>query len=406
MRLLYITQRVPFPPDRGDKISCWHHIERLSRDHEVTVVAFAHDDADRAAADELRRRGFAVHTVDLGSSALRRVRSLVWLPTLRPLTLSYYGSSKLQAIVDRLAPEHEVGIAFSSSMGKYLVDHDDLGRVIVFAELDSDKWRQYAAFQPWPLSWIYAREHRTLFRFESELARMADHNVLVTRLEEQLFNRLIPGAPSVVVRNGVDLVPDERERAPEPGHLVFVGVMDYYPNVQGCIWFVENVLPRIRERHPEARLSIVGARPEKRVLALAEHPGVEVTGRVDDPRDWLRRAQVSVAPLHIARGIQNKVLEAMAMGVPVVATTNASQGVEGKPDQHYLVADDADGQVEAICGLLEDPERNAVLGAAGRTFVERTCDWERTLKPLTELLLDFSGHADRRAARELRRRYA
>lgn len=405
MRLLYITQRVPFPPDRGDKISCWHHIERLSRDHEVTVVAFAHDAADRAAADQLRERGFEVHTVDLGSSALRRVRSLVWLPTLKPLTLSYYGSSKLQAIVDRLAPSHDVGIAFSSSMGKFLVKHDDLARVIVFAELDSDKWRQYAEFQSWPMSWIYAREHRTLLRFESNLARMADHNVLVTPIEEDLFNRLIPGAPSVVVRNGVDLATDGGERAPEPGHLVFVGVMDYYPNVQGCVWFVENVLPRVRERHPNARLSIVGSRPQKRVLALARHEGVEVTGRVDDPRDWLKRAQVSVAPLHIARGIQNKVLEAMAASVPVVATTNATQGVNGTDGKHYLVADDAAGQVEAICGLIEDAERAAELGAAGRTFVERTCDWERTLKPLTEILKDFSGHAERRAARELQRRY-
>lgn len=406
MRILYLAQRVPYPPDRGDKISSWHQIERLSRDHDVTVVAFAHDQADRDAARELERRGIPTHAVDLGSTALRRLRSLVWLPTLRPLTLSYYGSRALQRIVDRLAPQHDVGMAFSSSMGAFLRKHDELGRVIVFAELDSDKWRQYAEHETWPKSWIYAREHRTLFRFESELARMADHNVLVTNLEEQIFNRRIPGAPSVVVRNGVDLPPDGSDRAPEAGHLVFVGVMDYLPNVQGCEWFVENVLPRVRAKHPGARLSIVGARPGARALALGERDGVEVTGRVDDPRDWLRRADVSVAPLFIARGIQNKVLEAMAMRVPVVATSNAIQGVEGKPDTHYLVADDAESQVEAICGLIENRERATELGEAGRTFVERTCDWERTLKPLVGILEDFSGHAERRAAREMQRRYA
>jgi polysaccharide biosynthesis protein PslH len=405
VRILYLAQRVPYPPDRGDKISSWHHIERLALGHQVTVVAFAHDDADREAAVELTRRGIETHTVDLGSATLRQLRSLVWLPTLRPLTLSFYGSSKLQKVVNRLAPKNDVGMAFSSSMGKFLIPHRNLARVIVFAELDSDKWRQYAKFQSWPKSWIYAREHRTLFRFESALARMADHNVLVTSLEEEIFNQLIPGAPSVVVRNGVNLEHYQPDGTPEPGHLVFVGVMDYYPNVQGCVWFVENVLPRLRDRHPNVHLSIVGARPNKTVLALASHPGVEVTGRVDDPREWLRRAQVSVAPLHIARGIQNKVLEAMAMGLPVVATTNATQGVGGRDGDHYLVADDVDGQVTAISELLDDPDRAVELGRAGRTFVERTCDWQRTLKPLDTILEDFSGHAERRAAREMQRRY-
>ncbi|QDU83709.1 GDP-mannose-dependent alpha-(1-2)-phosphatidylinositol mannosyltransferase [Planctomycetes bacterium Pla163] len=405
MRILYLAQRVPYPPDRGDKISSWHHIERLARDHQVTVAAFAHDQADREAAAELNGRGIETHTVDLGSATLRQLRSLVWLPTPRPLTLSFYGSRALQKVVDRLAAKNDVGMAFSSSMGKFLMPHSDLARVIVFAELDSDKWRQYAEFQSWPKSWIYAREHRTLFRFESALARMADHNVLVTSLEERIFNQLIPGAPSVVVRNGVDLEHYQPDGTPEPGHLVFVGVMDYYPNVQGCVWFVENVLPRLRERHPNVHLSIVGARPNATVLALGSHPGVEVTGRVDDPRDWLRRAQVSVAPLHIARGIQNKVLEAMAMGLPVVATTNATQGVGGRDGDHYLVVDDVDGQVAAISGLLEDPERAVELGRAGRTFVERTCDWERTLKPLDTIIQDFSGHAERRSAREMQRRY-
>jgi sugar transferase (PEP-CTERM/EpsH1 system associated) len=405
VRILYLAQRVPYPPNRGDKISSWHHVERLARKHEVTVVAFAHDDEDRAAARTLTERGIATHTVDLGSSAVRRAAALVWLPTLRPLTLSYYGSSRLQALVDRLVPQNDIAMAFSSSMGAFLDAHREIGRVMIFAELDSDKWRQYAEHQPWPLSWIYAREHRTLFRFEEALARSADHNVLVTRVEEELFNRLIPGAPSTVVRNGVDLEHYRPGGEPEIGHLVFVGVMDYFPNVHGCRWFVHEVLPKLRERHPQARLSIVGSRPTAEVLALGKLPGVTVTGRVEDPRDHLRRAHVSVAPLQIARGIQNKVLEALAMGVPVVGTTSATRGVEGRAGDHYLVADDAAAQVEAISGLLADPARARTLGAAGRKFVEAKCDWERTLESLDAVVADFEGHGRRREQRELQRRY-
>jgi sugar transferase (PEP-CTERM/EpsH1 system associated) len=405
VRILYLAQRVPYPPNRGDKISSWHHVERLARRHSVTVAAFAHDDEDRAAARTLTERGIPTHTVDLGSSALRRIASLVWLPTLRPLTLSYYGSRALQAVVDRLVPDVDIGMAFSSSMGAFLSKHRHIARVMVLAELDSDKWRQYAAHQPWPLSWIYAREHRTLFRYEEALARAADHNVLVTRTEEELFNRLIPGAPSTVVRNGVDLAHHQPGGTPEPGHIVFVGIMDYFPNVHGCRWFAREVLPELRRHHPQARFTIVGGRPTKEVLALGRLPGVTVTGRVDDPREYLRRAAVSVAPLHIARGIQNKVLEAMAMGVPVVGTTSATQGVEGRAGEHYLVADDVASQVTALRGMLDDPERARELGLAGRKFVEAKCDWERTLAPLDALVADFEGHGSRREHRELQRRY-
>jgi len=386
VRVLFLSQRVPYPPNRGDKITTWRLIERMRRSHEVRVVAFAHDDEDRQAASHLSGLGIPTTAIPID---LRRqkLRALPLLFGSRPLTLGVYGSSALQRAVDELAPSCDVGYAYSSSMGAFLEPHARLRRVMHFAELDSDKWRQYAERSRWPMSAVYAREQRTLLAFERRIAHSFDENVLCTPLEQRVFEREIPGARSLVMRNGVDLAfyRPQPERA-EPGHLVFVGVMDYLPNIDGCTWFVREILPRLRARCPTARLSIVGSRPTPEVLALGREPGVTVTGFVDDPREWLARASVSVAPLRIARGIQNKVLEALAMGLPVVGTTSATQGVEGEPGRDFLLANSGDEQVAAIARLIEDPQLARKLGAQGRAFVESRYDWDVALRPLDELL--------------------
>jgi len=386
VRVLFLSQRVPYPPNRGDKITTWRLIERMRRTHEVRVVAFAHDDEDRGAARHLS--GLGIPTTAIAIDLRRqKLRALPLLVGSRPLTLGVYGSKELQRVVDELAPSCDIGYAYSSSMGAFLEPHAHLRRVMHFAELDSDKWRQYGERSRWPMSAIYAREQRTLLAFERRIAHSFDENVLCTPLEQRVFEREIPGARSLVMRNGVDLAfyRPQPERA-EPGHLVFVGVMDYLPNIDGCTWFVREILPRLRARCPTARLSIVGSRPTPEVLALGCEPGVTVTGFVDDPREWLARASVSVAPLRIARGIQNKVLEALAMGLPVVGTTSATQGVEGEPGRDFLLANSVEEQVAAIARLIEDPQLARKLGAQSRAFVESRYDWGVALKPLDELL--------------------
>ena len=385
MRILFLAQRVPYPPNRGDKITTWRLVERMRRAHEVTCVAFAHGEDDLRAAVELERLGVPTVAVPLRGGA--KLRSLPLLLTSKPLTLGVYGSRRLQREMDRLVPRADLAYAYSSSMGAFLEPHAALPRVMHFAELDSDKWRQYAERSRGPARWVYAREQRTLLEVERRIARSFSENVFCTPLEQQVFQRAVPGASSIVLRNGVDL---ERFRpAPEraePGHVVFTGVMDYLPNADACEHFAREVLPRVRERFPSARFSIVGARPTARVRRLARLRGVEVTGFVPDTRDWLARASLAVAPLRIARGIQNKVLEALAMGLPVVGTTAATQGIEGTPGEHYLVADDAQAQAEAVRGLLADPPAARELGLRGRRLVEARYDWERTLEPLDRLI--------------------
>ena len=256
-----------------------------------------------------------------------------------------------------------------------------------FAELDSDKWKQYAERSAPPMKWIYARERRTLLEFEARVARSFSENVFCTPLEQKIFRERIPGASSIVLRNGVDTAFYEpRPEQAEARHLIFTGVMDYLPNIDGCEFFARLVLPLLRPRYSDLRFTIVGSNPSAAVRALAQLPGVTVTGFVDDTRAWLSKASISVAPLRIARGIQNKVLEALAMGLPVVGTTSATQGIDGVDGRDFIVANSAQQQAAAISRLFDAPDEARALGERGRDFVVRQYDWEQVFEPLDRLL--------------------
>jgi sugar transferase (PEP-CTERM/EpsH1 system associated) len=391
VRILFLSQRVPFPPDRGDKITTSKLIERMRRKHTVRCVAFAHGAADVEGARELERLGVPIRTVPYHDTRAK-FAALPLLLTQQPLTLGVYGSRALQRIVDVEIAGADLAYAYSSSMGAFLERHAGKPRVMHFGELDSDKWRQYAERSALPMRWVYAREQRTLLEFERRIARSFSENVVCTQLEERVFREQIPGASCVVLRNSVDLERfHPRDNAPEPGEIVFTGVMNYHPNAEGCAWFVREILPQVRAIVPKVRFTIVGSSPTREVERLARVPGVTVTGFVPDTRVHLRRASVAVAPLRIARGIQNKVLEALAMGLPVVGTSAATQGVEGEPGRDFLVADDAPAFAARVVELLEHPADARALGERGRAFVERRYDWEAVLAPLEPLLERCAG---------------
>ncbi|MBL8856998.1 MAG: TIGR03087 family PEP-CTERM/XrtA system glycosyltransferase [Planctomycetes bacterium] len=386
MKILFLSQRIPYPPNRGDKITTWRLIERMRRTHEVVVVAFAHDEADLQAAEALRGKGIPTTAIPYRDK-WKKLTSLPLLATGTPLTLGVYGSRALQAAVDDQIASCDMAYAYSSSMGAFLEKHRDKPRVMHFGELDSDKWRQYAERTSFPMSWVYGRECRTLLAFERRIAAAFTDNVLCTPLEQAVFRRDIPGPRSTVLRNGVDLAYfAPRPEAREAGHIVFTGVMNYFPNSDGCLWFVRDILPLIRREHPNARFTIVGSHPTNEISSLGRVEGVTVTGFVPDTRVYLSRAAVSVAPLRIARGIQNKVLEAMAMGLPVVGTTCATQGVDGSAERDYQVRDDAPGIARAVSDLLADTQAADELGRRARAFVEQNYDWEVVFDPLDEIL--------------------
>jgi len=254
-------------------------------------------------------------------------------------------------------------------------------------DVDSDKWRQYAQSRSWPMSWIYRREAERLLRFERAAGAAFDATLLVSEEEAALFRRLAPeAAPRVhALRNGVDLAwfdPAVEHPSPYEGpgpHLVFTGAMDYWPNVDAVGWFVEEVMPRLRAGFPRLEFHVVGSRPTERVRELAGEPGVQVTGAVPDIRPWIAHADAAVAPMRIARGIQNKVLEAMAMARPVVVSPMGAEGIEAEAGRELLVAESGEAFAGALAGLLQDGKRAAALGRAARERVVAEYGWERTL---------------------------
>jgi sugar transferase (PEP-CTERM/EpsH1 system associated) len=386
LRIAFLSQRVPFPPTRGDKIITFRMVERLQRRHDVTCVAFSHTEDDEQGARALRDRGVPVTTVPYRPFSAK-AKGAAALLGREPLTTAMLGSPSMRDAVAAAMRRADLAVAFSSSMGVYLLDYPSVPRILHFCELDSDKWQQYALRTRPPMKWIYAREARTLLRVERQLAAAMNTSLVCTPLEANIFRARIVEGDCRVLQNGIDLEyfsPSGLD--PVRNEMVFTGVMNYFPNVEGCAWFAQHVLPRIAAAEPDAHFTIVGASPTRAVMKLAEDVRITVTGRVPDTRPYVRRASVVVAPLRIARGIQNKVLEGLAMGLPVVGTTAATQGVGGVPGRDYLVADEPEAMSAAIIGLLRnDPERRA-LASCGRAFVEGRYVWDRAMDPLEQLV--------------------
>ncbi|HRZ05528.1 MAG TPA: TIGR03087 family PEP-CTERM/XrtA system glycosyltransferase [Candidatus Competibacteraceae bacterium] len=341
--LLFLVHRIPFPPNKGDKVRSFHLLRHLAQHYRIWLGTFVDDPDDWRHVDEVRRFCAEVYCAPLDP---RRARlwSLRGLATGEPLTLPYYRQAGLQAWVDRVVTEHgiERALVFSSAMAQYLrrPPLDRLRRVMDFVDVDSAKWAQYAENKPWPFSWIYRRESDRLLTFERAVAQEFAASVFVTAEEAALFCRLAPEVPAekvLTVANGVDtdyFNPDREYPNPYPAEervLVFTGAMDYWANVDAVEWFARTVFPEIHRAAPDSRFYIVGARPAATVQQLTTVPGVRVTGTVPDVRPYIAHAEFSVAPLRIARGVQNKVLEAMAMGKPVLATSAALEGIGPSP---------------------------------------------------------------------------
>ena len=398
MRLLYLAQRVPYPPDRGDKIITFHQVRHLARQHEVLVGCLAQDEADLDHAASLRSIVSEVHAVRL--SPLRaRLRALTSLVLGQPFTLGYFNEPELRRCMDTILAERRIdaAIVFCSGMAQFVEPFRYLPRIVHFADLDSLKWKQYAATARGPVRWMYRLESRRLLEYERHLARDFDHSIVCTRKELEDFRQLVAAERVVCVPNGVDTeyFQPQGTRQMEDA-LVFTGVMDYLPNVDAAQWFCQEILPRVRQRRPRATFTICGARPTAAVKALATAEGIKVTGSVPDVRPYLASASVAVVPIRIARGIQNKVLEAMAMGLPVVTTTKAFTGIEAIPGTDLLVADQPEAFAELIVRLLEDPRRREQMGHAARARIEQNYRWDVPLAQL-DALLQSVVHA-RRAA--------
>lgn len=378
MRILYLAQRVPFPPDRGDKIITYHEVRHLARKHEVVVGCLAQDERELENARQLARSVAQVHAIPL-SAAGSRARALAALATGKPFTLGYFNEPKLRRVVDELLQARSVDAAFAfcSGVAQFIDAAVELPRLLHLVDMDSQKWKQYAQSSRPPKRWMYALEARRLLDYERRLVNSMDHSFVCTQAELADFTRLIGDARVSALPNGVDV--DYYRPNPDvqvdPLELVFTGVMDYQPNIDAVSWLCREILPRVRQRMPSVRFTICGSRPTPAVTGLAAIEGVIVTGQVPDVRPYLARAAVAVAPLRIARGVQNKVLEAMAMGLPVVATPAAFSGIEADAGSDLLVAGDSVQFAESVCRLLGDEPMRRAIGLAARRRVEQCYSW-------------------------------
>jgi polysaccharide biosynthesis protein PslH len=380
--ILYLVHRMPYPPDKGDKVRSYHLLKHLVQRHRVHLGTFIDDPADAAHLPALRKLCASVHAVPLHP---RRSR----LATGEALTLPYYRSASLQTWVRERAHAVDAALVFSSCMAQYTRELPT-GRVLLdMVDVDSAKWAEYAPRHRWPLSWLYAREARTLLAWERQAAAAARHTFLATDKEAELLRGLAPESAARIsgMDNGVDatfFAPAADRSSPfRAGEqaIIFTGAMDYWPNVDAVSWFAREVLPLLHRQHAGLRFFIVGRSPAPAVQALAG-PHVVVTGTVPDVRPYLQHATVVVAPLRLARGIQNKVLEAMAMARPVVAAEACATALQAQAGHELLVAREASDFAERVRSLLDDPGRAATIGAAGRQRVLASYDWAAHLRQL------------------------
>ncbi|MEW6326652.1 MAG: glycosyltransferase [Thermodesulfobacteriota bacterium] len=430
MNILYLAHRIPYPPNKGDKIRSFHEIKYLSTHHDIYLACLADDPADLSYARELERFCKTVDVV-LIDPPKAKLKSLFCLPVSKPLSVAYFYSKKLQQIIDhRLSTmSYDAIICFSSSMAEYVFKtkhpsiippHPSLltpQLIMDFVDVDSDKWQQYSRHARWPFSWIYKLESRRLAAYEKKVAELFHHSIFVSKKETELFRSQNPGVMGVsAVPNGVDFTyfspgssnVSNTSNASNDSNvsnnsntfsdsnisddsnkpiLLFTGAMDYYANIDGVVWFSKEVLPHLTERFPSLMFHIVGRNPAPEVRAL-ENDHIKVTGYVEDIRPFYERATVYVAPLRIARGIQNKVLEAMSMARPVIATSRAFEGIEAVPGRDLLIADSRTEFIEKISLLLEDEQGRQSVATSARRTVEKNYSWERSVEMLERLICE------------------
>lgn len=397
--ILFISHRIPFPPDRGDKIRSHHILKHLAKLAPVHVATFADDALDFAAEPDLAG-------VAESHCLVRRTKPLPLAAAEamvggKPISLTAFHSRKLAAYVDRVLATRPISTiyVFSGQMGQY-VPPSFAGRVVSdFVDVDSAKFDAYAVRHGGLKGWAEQREARLLRAEEARIAGRADISLLISDEEAALFRSRLPAADrdQVDVRtlgNGIDSVafdPDHVTAEPRLAELpfprlIFTGQMDYAPNIDACVRAVTRIMPLIRECFPQASFHVVGRNPTERLTALAGRDGIHVWGRVAEVQPWLAGADLSLVPLEIGRGVQNKVLEAMAMALPVVLTPQAATGIGGRDGVELALAGD-DADLAAACiALLSDTAKTRSMAAAARDYVVGQASWQAAMRHLPELV--------------------
>jgi len=394
--LLFLVHRIPYPPNKGDKIRSFNLLKHLAQDHRIYLGAFVDDPDDWCHRDLLSQYCEEIFLAPI-QPRRNKLRSLSGLLTGEALSLVYYRDSDMSRwVTDKLrSGEIDTAFAFSSTMAQYILGDEWEGhrRVIDFVDIDSQKWKQYAEDHRWPMSWLYRREANYLFNYERKSAAVSDASLFVSDAEAEAFKEMAPEVQQRVayINNGVNteyFSPEQTLDNPyEKGCLpiVFSGAMDYFANEDAVVWFSQQVLPAVTQQIPAIKFYIVGARPTNTVLALAALPNIVVTGTVADMRPYLAYAKICVAPMRIARGVQNKVLEAMAMARPAIVSPQGYEGIVAESGTELMVASSPEEWIKGIISLLNGNDTDR-LGLAARARVICDYSWQGSLSRLNGFL--------------------
>ncbi|MET0025191.1 MAG: TIGR03087 family PEP-CTERM/XrtA system glycosyltransferase [Sedimenticola sp.] len=394
--LLLLCHRIPYPPNKGDKIRSYHLLKHLSESYSIYLGCFIDDPSDWAYTDVLDELCEETCFVKL-TPGKARAKSIKGLLNGEPLTLPYYFNNRLATWVEEVSRRKSITrfLAYSSAMAQYAMYDDNPFnvRIIDFVDIDSDKWRQYSTTKSWPMNWIYRREADRLLEFEKKVAKEFDKGFFVSLAESEMFKRLSPETDYKIhyYNNGVDTdffnpgitLADPYPDSAKP--IVFTGAMDYWPNVDAVVWFAESIMPKLLETEPQAKFYVVGGNPTDKVKSLAGKDYIEVTGRVEDIRPYMKHAIVSVAPMRIARGIQNKVLEAMAMARPVIASPQGYEGITATIDKELYVADEVEEWLDKVRQVLTG-RSHETMGRDARERVVHDYSWQGSLSSLGQSL--------------------
>ena len=391
MRVLFVCHRFPFPPNDGARIRSYHTIKHLhDAGHEVVVASLVRS-REEAKAGEGMAAHCARYLMERVIDPLQTVKMVARLPVRTPSSMGYFYSQRL---AERIAYEletttYDLIVVHCSSVAQYVEDVAGIPKILDFADMDSQKWISYGPMKRFPVSLGYYVEGFKMQLAEIELAKKFDVSTCTTAAEIATLDGFGTGARTDWFPNGVDFGRFGLSDAPyDPDTICFVGRMDYYPNQECMFDFVANTWPLLRARRPEIKLTIVGAEPSREVRALANHPGVTVTGSVPEVQPYLRRAACTVAPLNIARGTQNKILESLAMGIPVVCSELASGGVDAVAGKHLLAGRTPQEYASAILRLVENPGERRRFSEAGRARMLSHHSWEVSMKRFDRIVAD------------------
>ncbi|MEO8732114.1 MAG: TIGR03087 family PEP-CTERM/XrtA system glycosyltransferase [Rhodoferax sp.] len=393
LNILYLVHRLPYPPNKGDKVRSFNILKYISSRHNVYLGTFIDDPDDEKYIPFVKDFCKELYFERINKK-YSKARSLLGLLKGNALTLNYYNSFDFHAWVKSTVVHNKIDVVviFSSVMAQFVGENLYPRMLVDFVDVDSKKWDEYADKNNFPLSWLYKRESKYLLNYERYLALQARHSFFVTEKEKLLFSSFVPESDSrtSALNNGVDsdfFSPNPAFPFPfdtstkDSRAIVFTGAMDYWPNIDAVIWFVENVFSILIDRYPNIRFYIVGRGPSQAVLNLKSR-SIFVTGTVDDVRPYLQHATVVVAPLRIARGIQNKILEAMSMAKPVVASIECVKAIDSIDGVEILSAEIALDFIKKIDFLLNNKKEAELVGLAARANVLEKYSWDSHLRGL------------------------